>query len=111
MLYNKKGLTLVEILVSITIIGMLALTFMAMFGVGIKNILIAGDNSKSDFLTQSLIERQVSGAFSQSNISRTNKTIYLKKNNVLSSTVTGTAIFIDYPYNNTTKTAITFIAE
>ena len=106
---NKKGLTIVEILVSITIIGILAITFMAMFGIGMKNIIIAGDNSQSDFIAQSVAENQLSGsAGAPENVSRTPIAIVLKKAGATISTISGTKISVDYPYNGTTKTAILF---
>lgn len=57
---NKKGLTLVEIIISIAILGMVALLFVNIFSVSFKHIMDAGDQSKTLIEDQGDLESLIS---------------------------------------------------
>ena len=52
----KKGMTLVEIIISIAIIGILGITFFSMFTSGFKGVVRAGNKSTASYDAQAKIE-------------------------------------------------------
>lgn len=110
-LKNNGGFTLVEIIVSLAIIGILAVAFFSMFGFGMKTIIISGHNSISNFNTQSILENRISGDLdSPEQLTEISADIKLYQGGTLKATIPGKTIQVSYPYNNnTTKTAVTFI--
>jgi prepilin-type N-terminal cleavage/methylation domain-containing protein len=54
--YNKKGFTLVELIISIAILGIISTAFLSMFGFGYSNITEAGIRTKAINKTQNIIE-------------------------------------------------------
>lgn len=63
MLYlnNKKGFTLLELIISMAIIGLLTVSFLGMFTFGLNGIFTAGKYSKSQYLAQQAIENKLAG--------------------------------------------------
>lgn len=63
MLYldNKKGFTLLELIISMAIIGLLTVSFLEMFTFGFKGVFSAGQNSKAQYLGQQVIENKLAG--------------------------------------------------
>lgn len=69
MIHNKKsGFTLIEIIVSIALIGILGVAFFSIFGMGNKCIDSSGNISKAAFNTQSQIEGDVGNLSTSSDI-------------------------------------------
>jgi prepilin-type N-terminal cleavage/methylation domain-containing protein len=109
---KKKGFTLVEVIASLAIIGIISIAFLSMFGFGIKNIIMSGKNSSSNFNAQAILESNISDASTTSAaITRTSTSIKLYKSNVLYTTIDGNNIQVTYPYSNSTKTLTTFISD
>jgi prepilin-type N-terminal cleavage/methylation domain-containing protein len=61
LLKNKQGLTLVEIIISIAILGIIAVAFLGMFTVGFKGIMSAGRNSQAGYIGQKVMENKIVG--------------------------------------------------
>jgi prepilin-type N-terminal cleavage/methylation domain-containing protein len=59
LLKNNNGLTLVEIIISIAILGIIAVTFLGMFTVGFKGIMSAGKNSQAGYVNQKAMENRI----------------------------------------------------
>lgn len=55
-LYKKKGVTLVELIISIAILGIIVTAFLGMFGFGYNNITSAGIRTKAINKTQTIVE-------------------------------------------------------
>jgi len=109
---NKKGgFTLVEILVSVTIIGIMCMAFFTMFGFALQSIIKAGHNSQSDFNAQALLESNISNSTATSaSISYANGSITLNQAGN-SYTSVGRVIQVTYPYGNSSYTMATFVSE
>ena len=58
-LKNKNGFTLLEIIISMAIIGLLTVSFLEMFTFGFKGVFTAGQNSKTQYLAQQEIENKL----------------------------------------------------
>lgn len=109
---KKKGFTLVEIIVSLAIIGIISVSFLSMFGFGFKIIAMSGKNSRSDFNAQSLIESNISDDSNTSAaLTRTDGSITLYKSNVQYAIINGSNIQVTYPYGSSNKTVTTFISN
>jgi prepilin-type N-terminal cleavage/methylation domain-containing protein len=61
LLKSKQGLTLVEIIISIAILGIIAVAFLGMFTVGFKGIMSAGRNSQAGYIGQRAMENKIVG--------------------------------------------------
>jgi prepilin-type N-terminal cleavage/methylation domain-containing protein len=61
LLKNKKGMTLIEIIVAIAILGIISVSFFAMFTTGFKGIINAGKYSKAEYVAQKAMENRVAG--------------------------------------------------
>jgi prepilin-type N-terminal cleavage/methylation domain-containing protein len=58
---KKKGFTLIEIIVSLALIGLMAIIFIPIFNFGYSGILSAGKHSKAGYLGQQAIENYLAG--------------------------------------------------
>lgn len=61
-LQNNKGLTLIEVLVSIVILGIIAVAFLPIFTNSFVYIMSAGKRSKADFEAQRAMENRLAGS-------------------------------------------------
>lgn len=57
---NKKGMTLIELIVSIALIGIIVVGFLPAFTVGFAMIAKAGSTSKAQYNTQAQTEKDLS---------------------------------------------------
>lgn len=60
-LNNKKGFTLLELVISMAIIGLLTVGFLQMFTFGLSRIFSAGRYSKAQYLAQQAFENKLAG--------------------------------------------------
>lgn len=58
-LNNKYGMTLIEIVCALAILGIICMVFLSMFGTGLKGIYFAGHKSKATFMAQSEIDVEI----------------------------------------------------
>jgi prepilin-type N-terminal cleavage/methylation domain-containing protein len=58
----KNGFTLIEVIVSIAIIGIITITFLSIFTTGYKTIMNSGHRSADDFSTQTKVENALNSA-------------------------------------------------
>ena len=59
---SKKGMTLIEIIISIAILGILAVSFLTLFGIGFSGIAGAGNRSRAQYDVQTKIEEELSSS-------------------------------------------------
>lgn len=59
---RRKGLTLIEIIISIALLGMVAVVFLTIFNSGNKNILSSGDRTKNALEIQKKIDTQINNS-------------------------------------------------
>lgn len=64
---NNKGFTLIEIIVSIAIIGIIAIPIFGIFGTGLKNIVNAGNRTENVYIEQELIDTEINMDYSEIN--------------------------------------------
>lgn len=57
----QKGVTLVELIISIAIIGIISVSFLSLFTMGIRGIAFSGHKSKSQFKAQEAVEYSING--------------------------------------------------
>jgi type IV pilus assembly protein PilA len=55
----KKGLTLVEVIISIALIGIIGVTFLTMFTMGFSQIAASGNKSKAIYVSQDQAENKL----------------------------------------------------
>lgn len=60
---NKKGFTLIEVILSIAIIGIIAIFVVTIFGSGFRNIINSGKRTQEVFELESLINEGISGDY------------------------------------------------
>lgn len=56
---KRKGLTLIEVVVSIALLGMIAVVFLTIFNTGNKNIIKSGDRTKDVLKIQENVDTQI----------------------------------------------------
>ena len=56
---NKKGFTLIEIILAIAIIGIMAVAFIPVFTSGFKGVIYAGETKTGMFDSQNILEQEV----------------------------------------------------
>lgn len=61
MIKNKKGLTLIEAVIAIGIIGIIAVSFLSMYTLGFSTISKSGSRSSALFTVQSKLEEKLNG--------------------------------------------------
>jgi prepilin-type N-terminal cleavage/methylation domain-containing protein len=61
---SKKGMTLIEIIISIAILGILAVSFLTLFVTGFSGITGAGNRSKAQYNVQTKIEEELNSSTS-----------------------------------------------
>ena len=110
--HKKSGLTLIELIISLAIIGIISVAFLSLFGFGINNIIISGKKSSSNFNAQSIMESSISdGSFTTPELTRTTGSmITLNKSGVV-YTVNGDKLEVTYPSGSSTRTFTTFISD
>lgn len=83
---NRSGMTLVEVIVSIAILGILAVAFLPAFSTGIRFIISNGDRIKEMYSDQDSIERRIAQGATSDTATMTivfpSKTIEVKGENV-----------------------------
>lgn len=58
---NYKGLTLIEVILSIAIIGIISISLLPIFNIGLKNIVNAGSRTKNVYEAQTSINNFIQG--------------------------------------------------
>lgn len=56
---NKKGFTLIEVILSIALIALIAVTILGIFGTGVRNIVRAGNRTEAVFQEQESIDSTI----------------------------------------------------
>jgi prepilin-type N-terminal cleavage/methylation domain-containing protein len=56
---NNKGFTLIEVIISIAIVGIISIPILGIFGTGIKNIVRAGERTEDVFVEQKIINEKM----------------------------------------------------
>jgi len=56
---KKKGLTLIEVIVSIAILGIISVSFLSIFGMGFKTVMTAKNTSVAGFNVQKSAESEL----------------------------------------------------
>jgi type IV pilus assembly protein PilA len=105
---TKKGLTLVEVIISIAILGIMSIAFLSMFSSGLIGIFKAGHKSTSHYTAQNEMESNISDSTNTTgNVKSINTTIDLvfPGNNF---TISGRKVDVNYNYGNQTKTLTSF---
>lgn len=107
----KKGFTLIELIVSIALLAIISISFLAMFLNGITGIINAGKKSTNHYNAQDEIEKNIDnstetagGAVSSNSCSITGMCF----NGTYYPPVTGRKIDVTYVYGNSTKKITTF---
>lgn len=107
----KKGFTLIEVIVSIAILGIISIAFLSIFSNGLIGIYRAGHKSVSQYEAQEKLENNISNPTNtDSNLASTNVQMNL---NFLGNAynVSGRKVDVQYFYNGQSKKITTFTAD
>ena len=110
---NKKGFTLIEIIVSIAIMGIISVAFLTMFTSGIIGISNSGEKSNSHYTAQSQMESNVNNLKNLSDddfkISSTESIELFFSGSYYD--ISGCQIDVPYKYGSIPKKLTTFITK
>lgn len=104
---TQKGLTLIEIVISIGILGIISVAFLSMFSTSLSEIFKSGRASTSHYEAQYKMENSIS----EKPISGTPSTTVQLKFGDKSYQVTGRTVDIDYSSGNQTKKLTSFTVD
>lgn len=115
---NQKGLTLVEVIVTLAIISIIASSFLTLFTTGFKGIFTAGNRSKAMYAAQKTMESIIAQGVSNNNTYDITQDGFTIKVTVIdhtlqiqspSTSVNGKQIHIEVPYRGGTAKVTSFI--
>jgi prepilin-type N-terminal cleavage/methylation domain-containing protein len=108
-LKNKKGFTLIEVILSIALLGILSIAFMTMFTSGIVGISNSGKKSISHYTAQNQIESNINDLGNiSSNVLTSTKSITLTFPGNTGIVISGRQIDVTYKYGSRFKILTTF---
>ena len=108
-LKKKKGFTLIEVILSIAILGIISIAFMTMFTSGIVGISNSGKKSISHYVAQNQIESNISDSgILPSNVVTTTKSITLTFPGKADIVISGRQVDVTYTYGSRSKILTTF---
>lgn len=112
---DQRGLTLIEIIIAIGILGILSVTFINLFGSGLKGIIFSGNQSKANYYAQQAIEQRIGGtSVSTVNASVeavTPSNIIVNFSGGITRQAQGSSYTATGSYNGKTSTITTFIGN
>jgi len=103
----KKGFTLIEVILSIAILGIISIAFLTMFTSGIVGISNSGKKSVSHYTAQSQIEININDS---ENLPDDTSPINLNFSGIIYP-VSGHKIIVNYKYGSLDKTLTTFTTK
>ena len=106
-LENKEGFTLIEVILSIAILGIISITFLSMFTSGMVGISNSGKKSVDNYDAQSKIENEIS--VSRNLLVDVEQPPFIMKFSGIEYKVSGRQIDVPYTYGSITKKLTTFI--
>lgn len=80
MMKKRGGLTLIEVIISLAIVGIIAMVFLSTFTSGIKNIFKTRDSTKDIYLNKEAIDKEIIGEPSELDSTIENKEITIEIN-------------------------------
>lgn len=105
---SKKGFTLIEVIISISILAIISIAFLSIFGNSITGIWESGRKNISHYEAQNMIESNISNPSNlPGNVTTEPVSITLKfpENNQI---ISGRKIDVTYNYGRTTRKLTTF---
>ncbi|MBZ9688550.1 type II secretion system GspH family protein [Clostridium estertheticum] len=108
-LKNKKGFTLIEVILSIALLGIISIAFLTMFTSGIVGITNSGKKSVSHYTAQNQIESNINDlANLPSNVVTSTKSITLTFPGNTGIVISGRQVDVTYTYGSRSKILTTF---
>jgi len=108
--FGNKGVTLIELILSIGILGIILVSFLGIFSSGFRFVVFAGDKSESTFMSQENIDSIISGeTVDGSNITTTTMSIDLPDGSTID--IDGKIVTINESKNNQNSVITTFISD
>jgi prepilin-type N-terminal cleavage/methylation domain-containing protein len=108
----KKGLTLIEVVVSIAILGLMSISFLSMFSGGINWIFKSGNKSSAQYTSQEKIENIIYSESNADGINSSSNPLTIKLNfSGKEYNVSGRKIDVEASNNNQVAKYTTFTTE
>ncbi|PKM57813.1 MAG: hypothetical protein CVU98_04240 [Firmicutes bacterium HGW-Firmicutes-3] len=113
---DNKGLTLIEVVISIAILGIVAIAFLSMFSFGYTHVTNAGHKSDAGFLAHQAAEQEIAGGTIDPSVVVTSipsTTITINLDTPLASPMerSGTEISFEVDKNGKISKVTTFIPD
>ena len=112
---NNKGFTLIELIITIALVGIIAISFLGMFTTGFSGIISAGDHSRAGYSGQSAIESIINdvSVSGEPNISTStlNDASLSIQFDTIEVNVTGNIEIVDYEDGNIKSKVATFLPD
>jgi len=109
---TQKGFTLIEVILSIALLGIISVAFLTMFTSGIVGITNSGKKSISHYTAQSQIESEINESGNISNVVTSTTEISLTfPEKSLTYVIEGRQLDVPYTYGNLSKNLTTFTTK
>lgn len=106
-LRNQKGLTLIEILIGMAILGIISISFIPVLTSTFIQIYRSGSRTEAQYSNQRILEKILAGENIQEGVTKSGRTLSIKFDALADIDVSGWIIEVEESYDNHGNTTVT----